>query len=45
MTIAKTAREYFKNTFLFESTAKVLDCKADYLVLDRTIFHPQGIWY
>jgi alanyl-tRNA synthetase len=37
---------YLQNTYLFEETAKILqvgqDEKGDYLILDQTIFYPQG---
>ena len=50
----KTYREYFEETYRFSSTATVIDVlpapegsipnPADYsvVILDRTIFHPQG---
>ena len=37
---------YLKNTYEFETTAKLLkfdkDEKGTYLILDRTLFYPQG---
>jgi alanyl-tRNA synthetase len=33
---------YLTDTYLFEVTARVVRQTADYLVLDRTIFYPQG---
>ena len=41
-----TRRLYFESTYLFESPATILeqaeDEKGSYVVLDQTIFYPQG---
>ncbi|MDR2781208.1 MAG: alanyl-tRNA editing protein [Holosporaceae bacterium] len=42
-----TNQLYLKDTYLFESGAKILECKKDekdvpYVLLDQTIFYPQG---
>jgi alanyl-tRNA synthetase len=42
-----TYQLYLKNTYLFESNAQVVTCKKDerdmpYILLDQTIFYPQG---
>lgn len=46
MESTQTRREYYEDTYRFESDAKVIntgekDAKA-FVVLDKTIFHPQG---
>jgi len=38
-----TFKEYFEDTYKFESTAKIIHINEDgHIVLDKTILHPQG---
>lgn len=40
--IPKTVPLYWSDTYLTESTAHILEITPEYIVFDRTIFHPQG---
>lgn len=38
----KTHREYYEDTYKFESTGKIIAIEGEQFVLDKTVFHPQG---
>lgn len=43
---AETYREYYEDSYRFESSAKIVSLgekdSKQFIVLDKTIFHPQG---